>query len=119
MVLCYWPNPAHKNETTEVGPPVWRPNKAKCPAMTIDERRTLLAASVAENEADPHSRRFAMRRTASAIEFFEAKWTRDVDADAEFHGYPTLVVPGTVLRKLRDAGSISQAEYERVRKELG
>ena len=29
--MRYWPNPAHKRETTEAGPPAWSPDKDPCP----------------------------------------------------------------------------------------
>ena len=29
--MYYYPNPAHKTETTEAGPPRWRPDKEPCP----------------------------------------------------------------------------------------
>ena len=31
-MMRYFPNPAHKRETTEAGPPRWRPDKEPCPA---------------------------------------------------------------------------------------
>jgi hypothetical protein len=38
--MRYWPNPAHKAETTEAGPPLWTPDKDLCPTgMTVAERR--------------------------------------------------------------------------------
>jgi hypothetical protein len=44
--MRYWPNPAHKQETTEAGPPQWRPGKEPCPReMTVAERDELLTAA--------------------------------------------------------------------------
>ena len=117
--MRYAPNPAHKSETTEAGPPRWRPNKALCPRMSVDERARLLAASIAENPRDPRSVRYTFRRGAGAVEFFAARWTREVDGEQEFHGYPTSHVPGSVLKKLRDRGDITEPEYNRLRKDLG
>jgi hypothetical protein len=52
--MRYWPNPAHKTETTEAGPPLWTPDKDLCPTgMTIAERRDLLGTSGPANEEDP------------------------------------------------------------------
>ncbi|MGH7269595.1 MAG: hypothetical protein ACREJ3_04115, partial [Polyangiaceae bacterium] len=74
--MRYWPNPAHKVETTEAGPPAWTPDKDRCPPrMTIEERRALLGASVPLDADDLHSRRFAIRRTERGIELFDVKWT--------------------------------------------
>lgn len=88
--------------------------------MTVEERRQLLAASIALNPEDPRSKRYAMRVTQErGIEFFEAKWTQEVDGDQEFHGHPTSNVPGSVLRQFRDQGRLSMAHYRRFIKELG
>ena len=89
--LCevrYWPNPAHKSETTEAGPPVWRPDKEKCPDdMTVTERDDLLAASIPLTN-EPQSRRFAVRRTNQRLELFDVKCHGTVDGEPEFHGHP-------------------------------
>ncbi len=45
-------NPAHKVETTEAGPPAWRPDKTPCPkGMTLAERTQPLPASTADIQA--------------------------------------------------------------------
>jgi hypothetical protein len=70
--MRYWPNPAHKAETTEAGPPLWTPDKDLCPTgMTVAERRDLLATSVPANEEYPRSRRFAMRRAQHGVEHID------------------------------------------------
>lgn len=113
-------NPAQKLETTEAGPPRWRPDKEPCPqGMTPRERKELLRESVAEDPASPMSRRFAVRRSESGPEFFAAQATRTVGDEVEFHGYPTRRVPGSVLRRFKDQGRISQAEYRRLLRRLG
>jgi hypothetical protein len=61
-----------------------------------------------------------MRMTLErGLEFFEAKWTQDVDGDPEFHDHPTNKVPCSVLRQFRDMGRISGADYRRLIKEFG
>jgi len=60
-----------------------------------------------------------VRRGETGLEFFEAKFTRHVDGDLEFHGHPTRRVPAKVLRVFRDRGLISLAEYRRLVQELG
>ena len=118
--MRYFANPAHKIETTEAGPPRWRPDKAPCPeGMTLRERRELLRESIAENPGSSTSRRYAVRRTDSGLEFFPAQATQVVDDEVEFHGYPTRYVPGKVLRQFRNQGKISQSEYRNLVKRLG
>ena len=117
--MFYYPNRAHKRETTEAGPPGWRPDKEPCPDMTPEERTELLRESVARDPSLPTSQRFAVRRTGTGLEFFTARMTREVDGDIEFHGYPTTHVPGLVLRRFRDEGQITPAEYRRQVKRLG
>ncbi|HEX4416740.1 MAG TPA: hypothetical protein VH165_02525 [Kofleriaceae bacterium] len=117
--MRYWPNPAHKTETSEAGPPVWNPDKAKCPrGMTVEERNALLAASVPVDAADPRSRRFAVRRTPAALELFDIKYGRDVDGVPEFHGHPASRIDRGALKQLRATGQIDLAEYNRLRREL-
>ena len=117
--MRYWPNPAHKVETTEAGPPVWIPNKDKCPrGMTVAERNLLLADSEPVQPGDVRSRRFAMRRTETGLEFFDVKYTRDVDGDPEFHGHPATRVDRRVLKRFRERDLITDAEFNRFRKEL-
>lgn len=118
--MRYVANPAHKVETTEAGPPVWRPDKTCCPkGMTLRERALLLRNSIAENPNSPTSRRFAVRRSESGLEFFAAQLTQVVNGVAEFHGYPTNHVPGRVLRQFRNRGTISPSEYRKLVKRLG
>lgn len=118
--MLYWPNPAHKRETTEAGPPAWRPDKAPCPRLTVEERDALLEASIALNPQDPMSRRYAFRRSPlGEPDFFEAKLTEVRESKPVFHGYPTVRVPSRILRLFRDQGAISNAEYRRMIKELG
>jgi len=118
--MLYWPNPAHKAETTEAGPPLWTPDKDLCPTgMTVAERRDLLATSVPANEEDPRSRRFALRRTEHGLELFDVKWTEDSPGgDPVFHGHPASRVPRTVLKRWRDDGVVTAAEYRRLSREL-
>ena len=54
--MRYFANPAHKKETTEAGPPRWRPDKEPCPeGMTLRERTELLRESIAETPDSPTS----------------------------------------------------------------
>ncbi len=119
--MRYVANPAHKLETTEAGPPEWRPDKEPCPqGMSLRERAALLRASVAEDIDSPMSRRFAVRRDESGLQFFAAQATRTTEGgEVEFHGYPTNRVPGKVLRRFKDEGMLSQAEYRSLLKRLG
>lgn len=116
--MRYWPNPAHKKQTTEAGPPAWSPDKDPCPReMTVAERNALFLSPVPVGPAAPHSRRFALRRAQQGIEIYDVKWTRDVETDPEFHGHPASRVPPTVLKVWRDAGVITRAEYGRLLKD--
>lgn len=117
--MLYRPNPAHKTSTTEAGVGAWRPGKEPCPKMTVAERDALLRDSVSEDPSMDSSRRFAIRRAQNRLEFFEAKFTRMVDSEPEFHGHPTIRVPASVLRKFLEAGTISRPEYEELRRGLG
>ena len=87
--------------------------------MTLDERAELLRHSIAEDPESPTSRRFAIRRSESGLEFFAAQMTRIVDGEAEHHGYPTDHVPGKVLRHFRESGTITRPEYKKLVKRLG
>ncbi len=117
--MKYWPNPAHKRGTSEAGPPLWRPHKSVCPKMTIDERSRLLDESIPEDANDVQSTRYALRRVATGMEWFAARFTQ-MDADeAVFHGYPADFVPAKVLRRFRDDGRISETEYRRLIRDLG
>ena len=87
--------------------------------MTPRERTTLLQESVAKAPDSPTSQRFAVRRGASGLKFFTARVTRVVNDDVEYHGYPTSQVPGSVLRRFRDQGRITKAEYRSLLKRLG
>jgi hypothetical protein len=109
----YWPNPAHKRETTESGPPRWRPDKTPCPNMTVAERQALLRASIPEDVGSPGSRRYALRR-GDRIEWFVAVVTEFVGGQPVFHDYPVTHVPSRVLRVFRDQGLIIDSEYQRM-----
>src|SRR2546430_1085900 len=118
--MHYWPNPAHKRETTEAGPPRWRPDKEPCPSgMTVAERDQLLQDAVPIDASDAASRRFAVRRSLRALELYDIKRTGDVNGEPEFHGHPATFVPAKVLRTFRDLGRISQAEYRQLIKDFG
>jgi len=117
--MRYYPNPAHKLETTEAGPPRWWPDKEPCPPMTPAERSALLENSIPDDSGSSRSRRYVVRRAAGRIEFFEAKFTRDVDGEPEFHGHPAAHVPARVLRRFLSDGSITPAEYRRFVRRLG
>ena len=119
--MVYFPNPAHKVETTEAGPPRWNPDKEKCPReMTVVERLELLELSQAEDGAEDNPKRWAVWRTISGVFFFETKPTLTLpDGRLEVHGHPTSRVPPRILRQMRDSGLITPAEYNRFRKELG
>lgn len=116
--MRYFPNPAHKLETTEAGPPRWWPDKEPCPRMSPQERDVLLRDSVALDPESETSRRYAVHRGDSGLEFFEAKCTRVVEGDPEYHGHPTSRVPSKVLRIFRDRGLITTPEYRRAVRQL-
>jgi len=116
--MRYWPNPAHKKETSEAGPPRWRPKKTLCPRMEPDERERLLQEAVPENPGVVGSSRYALRLGEGGYEWFVALLTRMVDGEPEYHGFPCAHVPYRVLRAFRDAGRITDAEYRRFIKEL-
>jgi hypothetical protein len=118
--MRYWPNPAHKKQTTEAGPPRWWPDKTPCPDdLTIAERDELLLTSVPRDPGDAHSPRFNVRSGLAGLEAYEAKWTRDVEGEPEFHGYPTHRVPTRVLRVMRDRGTITEREYRQMLRMFG
>jgi hypothetical protein len=54
-----------------------------------------------------------MRRAEGGVEFYDIKWTGFLDDDDEFHGHPASYVPATILRRFRDGGRITAAEYRR------
>ena len=119
--MRYWPNPAHKRETTEAGPPRWRPHKSPCPSMTREERATLLEISVPVDPADRRSRRYAVRRHEGRLELFEAQYGEERDGEAVFHGYPWYhadyrpnprPVPYDVLVAFRGRGDITESEFK-------
>lgn len=118
--MKYWPNPAHKRETSEAGPPRWHPNKSACPPMTVEERQKLFLESVPEDGDQPASPRYAFRVGPRGYEWFAARLTRvSPEGETEFHGYPTDHVPPRVLRRFRDLQRLSDAEYRRLLKEVG
>jgi hypothetical protein len=116
----YEPSPAHKVHITEVGPPRWIPSKEKCPPdMTVQEREELLRQSVPMDGQPENPRRYAIRRTADGPEFYECKLTRHLpNGTILVHGHPTRRVPPFVLRRMRDRGLITEAEYRQFVKEL-
>ncbi len=119
--LSYHPNPAHKKETTEAGPPRWNPSKEICPSdMSIQEREKLLKGSESRDGSpnDPH--RFAIRRIGKTIELYETRLTlQRPDGVTEVHGHPTEQIPPIVLRRMRDNGLITSAEYKQLIRSLG
>ena len=114
----YWPNPAHKRETSEAGPPRWRPDKTPCPRLTIDERNTLLQSSIADPKLSD-TVRYALRRSEEGTQWFTGRLTGYDGEEAVFHGYPTAHVPARVLRLFMAQGEISDAEYRRMIRQLG
>jgi hypothetical protein len=86
--------------------------------MSVQERERLLLESVPEDPERPDSPRYAFRVTAQGLEWFAGRCTWMVDGEAEFHGYPASSVPIKVLKRLRDSGRLSDAEYRRLRREL-
>lgn len=82
--------------------------------MSIQERNELLRASIPERADDPCPRRYALRRSARGLELYEAKYTEMQGNELVFHGYPTTAVPCQVLRRLKDEGLLSEAEYRRL-----
>lgn len=118
--LRYWPNPAHKRQTSQAGPPLWRPAKEPCPDdLTVADRDVLLLSSIPIDPGQPHSRRYNLRRSGAGLEIFEAKFTEEVAGASVFHGHPASYVPAKILRQFRDSGVISTAEYRRLVKEFG
>src|SRR5258708_29847749 len=118
--MRYWTDRAHKRQTTEAGPPAWRPDKDPCPDdLTVADRNELLAAAIPLDPQSPHSRRYNLRRTVAGLELFEAKFTEVVGGAVVFHGHPATYVPAKVLRQFRDRGLISIAEYKRLVKGFG
>ena len=111
----YVPNPVHKREWTEVGPPAPRSDKTPCPSeITAIECRALLANSIAELPSDPRSRRYVVRRSDLGAELFAAQAHSPAGQEpVEFHGYPVPAAPARILRQLRDRGDLLQPEYRR------
>jgi hypothetical protein len=116
----YEPSPAHKDPVSQGETPGWFPSKEKCPSdMTAREREEMLRQSYSADGRPDTPRRYAVRRTSSALEFYECKLTRyKPDGTIVVHGHPTRRVPPTVLRKMRDGQQITEAEYRRLRREL-
>jgi|ERR1041385_2242258 hypothetical protein len=112
--MLYWPNPVHKKRTSEAGHGRWRADKTPCPDdLTVAERDELFRTSVADDPANPCSKRYNIRRTTHGLELFEAQCAEDGD-DVVCHGYPTSRIPARVLRQLRAAGTITKPEYDRL-----
>lgn len=118
--LVYVPNPPHKATTTEAGPPRWIPYKEKCdPAISLAQAQQMLRDSFSEDGSPTNPRRYAVRRSGNRAEFYESKLTQvPPGGHIEVHGHPTRRVPPAVLRRMRDSGAITRAEFERFRKEL-
>jgi hypothetical protein len=87
--------------------------------MDVAERQRLLDESIPEDPERPDSTRYTFRIGAAGHEWFAARFTRMVNDEPEFHGYPCSHVPVKVLRTLRDGGRISDALYRKLVKELG
>ena len=84
--------------------------------MTIEDRDDLLRNSM--EDPNNSARRYALRR-GRVLEWFEGKLTEVQGNEPVFHGHPTRRVPARVLRIFRNAGTISDAEYRQMVKELG
>jgi len=118
--MRYWPNPAHKKQTTEAGPPKWWPDKEPCPEeITPAERDELLRNAIATDEANPRSRRYAVRRSSAGLEVYDAKCHGDYEGEPEFHAHPAGYVPASVLRALRDSGVLTLPEYKKLVRQFG
>jgi hypothetical protein len=86
--------------------------------MSVEERERLMLESVPEYPDSPTSPRYAFRITAQGFEWFAGRFTRMVDGEPEFHGYPCSVVPIAVLKRLRVAGRLTPAQYRWLVKDL-
>lgn len=86
--------------------------------MTVGERQALLTDSLPEDQENPKSRRFAIRRSAKGIEFFEAKFTEKDGDDLVFHGHPATRVPYGVLKQFQQKGLLNSAEVKSFVKKL-
>lgn len=113
--MRYAPNPVHKTVWTEAGSPSPWSDKTPCPAdLTSGDCAELLMGSVPEDPGDPRSRRYAVRRAEVGVEIFAAQVHSPAGQEPiELHGYPVATAPAKVLRKLRDSGDLSEAEYRR------
>ena len=75
--------------------------------------------SVAQSDDPCDPVRFAVRRLGNELQWFTTRLTVEhPDGRVEIHGYPFQPgqpkIPPSVLRKLRDAGIITRAEYRKV-----
>jgi hypothetical protein len=87
--------------------------------MTVQEREELLRQSVSADGQSETPRRYAIRRVLGGPEFYECKLTRELpDGTIVVHGHPTRRIPPPVLRRMRDTGLITEAEYRQFVKEL-
>jgi hypothetical protein len=120
--IIYRPNPAHKTRTTEAGPPQWRPDKSACPEdLTAVEILELIPTSFSKSENALDPKRYAVRRKEGKLQWFRTLLTRQrPDGTIEIHGHPFEPgypkVPPSVLRKLKEAGLITEAEYRQAKK---
>jgi hypothetical protein len=96
------------------------PDKEKCPPeLSIEERDELLRQSESVDGRPENPRRYAVRRTPEGPEFYECKLTRYLpDGTAVVHGHPTRRIPPPVLRRMRERGLVTDAEYRQFVKEL-
>lgn len=116
--LWYVPNPSHKLETTEAGPPRWSPKKTACPVgMSMEQRDFLVRESVPIDDDPLNPRRYAVRRVEGRLEWYRSLPTREhPDGRIEIHGHPFVPgypkVPVKVLRRMRESGVITPSEYK-------
>lgn len=114
----YRENPKHKRGARGDGPPRWFPDRdTLCPQdLTLQMAQQLLDEGV-DGRDDSHPGAKARFAVDAQGRFFKAY---SHDQGETWHGYPVrdeLVprqVPSRVLRKFRDAGRITQADYNRL-----
>lgn len=87
--------------------------------MAPGERQALLDSSMSADPDEERGRRYAIRQTVAGFAFFEAKLTRLNGEVAEYHGHPTTRIPAKVLRRFRDRGDLTDAQYRRLVRDLG
>jgi len=87
--------------------------------ITPAERDELLRNAIATDEANPRSRRYAVRRSSAGLEVYDAKCHGDYEGEPEFHAHPAGYVPASVLRALRDSGVLTLPEYKKLVRQFG